>query len=163
MVAVVVNDGDVVDGAFDVEAAADSAEFGKAFADEFGGNVEIERDGCCRGSVADVVNAGRVREAEDAEVVAFVGQAEFAGEAVESDVADDEIGLTGGAVGEDGALDVGDDSLHVGFIEAEDGGAVKRNAIHELDEGVLNIFERGVLIEVLAVDGGDDGDDRSEK
>src|SRR5271163_3142388 len=68
----------------------------------------------------------------------------------------------GSAVRDDGALHVRDDGLHVGLVKTEDGCAVKGDTIYELDEGVLNVFERGVLIEMLAVDGGDHRDYRSE-
>ena len=88
---------------------------------------------------------------------------EFADDAFEFYVADNQVGLTGGAVSNDGALDVRNDGLHVGLVEAKNGGAVKGDAIHKLSEGVLNIFERSVLIEMFAIDGGDYGDDRREE
>src|SRR5262249_16575643 len=76
----------------------------------------------------------------------------------------EQVGLTGGAVSEDGALDAGDDGLNIGFVEAENGSAVERDAVDELGEGVLNIGERGVLVEVLAVNGGNNGyDGRKEE
>src|SRR5882762_2914102 len=99
-------------------------------------------------------------EVKHAKVIAFVSEAKFAAETFHADVADYEIGLRRSAVSDDGPLDVRDDGLHVGLIEAEDGGAVKRNAVHEFHEHGLNFFERAVLVEMLAVDGGDDGDDR---
>ena len=52
--------------------------------------------------------------------------------------------------------------MDVGLIQAEDGGAVKRDAIYELKKRFLNVFERAVLIEVLAVNRGDHGDDRRQ-
>ncbi len=39
VMAVIVDDGDVVDDAFDVEAAADAGEFGEAFANQIGRDV----------------------------------------------------------------------------------------------------------------------------
>src|SRR5207248_10599003 len=77
-------------------------------------------------------------------------------------VADEQVGLAGGAVSDDGSLDAGDDGLDGGLVDTENRRAVKRHAIHELNEGVLNIFERSVLMEMFAVDGGHDGDDRCE-
>src|SRR5580693_6662476 len=103
-----------------------------------------------------------MHQVEHAEVFASEGKAEIAAEAFEADVADDEVGLAGRAIGNDGALHARNDGLDVGFVEAEDGGAVKRDAVDELDEGALDVFERDVLVEVLAVDGGDDGDDWGE-
>src|SRR6476646_11993790 len=98
-------------------------------------------------------------EVEHAEVVALIGEAKFAAETFHADVADDEIGLRGGSIGDDGALDAGNDRLDVGFLEAKYGGAVKRNAIHKFGEDGLNFLERRILVEMFAVDGGDDGDD----
>src|SRR4029077_4439485 len=163
VMAVIIDYRDVVDGAFDVEAAADAREFAEAFADQFRGNVEIERDSCCSGGVAHIVDAWRMEELENAEVVAFVGQAKFAAQTFELDVADDEIGLAGSTVGDDRALDVGNDGLDVGLIQAKNRRAVKGDAIDELHEGVLNVFERRILIEMLAVDGGDDRDHRRKQ
>src|SRR5947209_2570771 len=161
--AIIIDDGDVVDGAFDIETATNAPEVGEALANEFGGDVEIKGHSGSGGGVANVVNARRMRQAENTEVFRFVGEAKFAGEGIQFYIADEEVGLAGSAVGEDGAFDVGNDGLHVGFIEAEDGGTVKRNAIDELGEGVLDVFERGVLVEMFAIDGGDDGNDGSEQ
>ena len=72
------DDRDVVDNAFDVEAAADPGKFAQGFADEFGRDVEIEGDGGGSGGVANIVNARRMQKAEHAEVVALKSQAEFA-------------------------------------------------------------------------------------
>src|SRR5690348_11227066 len=99
---------------------------------------------------------------EKAQVVAFVGEAKFALKAVKLHVADDQISLAGGSVSDDGALYAGDDGLDVGFVDAENGGAIKRDTIHKLNEGVLNDFERSVLIEMFAINGGDNRDDGRE-
>jgi hypothetical protein len=62
VVAVVVNDRDVVDRAFDVEAAADPAEVGKPPPDEFRRDVEVQGyRGGGRG-VANIVDSGRMRQ-----------------------------------------------------------------------------------------------------
>ena len=53
--------------------------------------------------------------------------------------------------------------MHVGLVQAEDGRAVKRHFVDELDEDVLDVFERGVLVEVFAVDGGDHGNHGGEQ
>src|SRR5712671_5052396 len=153
--AVVVDHSNVVHGAFDVEAPTNTRKFAQAFANQFGGNVEIERDCGGGGGVAYIVDARRMEELENAEVIAFVGQAKFAAQSFELDVADDEIGLAGRAVSDDGALYAGNDGLHVGLVEAENRRAIKGHAIDELHEGVLNVFERGILIEMFPVDGGD--------
>src|SRR6267154_6067158 len=98
-----------------------------------------------------------MEELENAEIVALVGQAKFAAQSFKLDVADDEIGLAGGAVGNDGALYIGNDGLHIGLIDAENRRAVEGHAVDELHEGVLYVFERGILIEMFTVDCGDNG------
>src|SRR5690348_2194891 len=163
MMAVVVDDRDVVDRTLDIEAPAHTGKSGKTFADEVGRHVEVERDGSRGGGVADVVHSRRMRQAEDAQVIALIGQAEFAAHALKLDIADDQVGLRGRAISNDRALDAGNDRLDVGFVQTKDGGAVKRDAIDELGEGILNVFQGGVLVEVLAVNGGDDGDDGGEQ
>src|ERR1700722_16117608 len=104
-----------------------------------------------------------MQQAKHAEVVAFEGQAKFAIQAFQINVADDQIRLRRNAIGDDRALYRGNDGLHVGFVKTQNGGAVKRHAIDELNENFLNFFERGVLVERLSVDGGDDRDDRSKQ
>src|SRR5690242_6024037 len=163
MMAVVVDDGDVVDRALDVETAADAGEAGEAFADQVGRDVQVESYGGRGGGVADVVHSRRMRQAEDAQIIALVSQTEFAAHALQLDVADDQVGLGGSAIGNDGALDVGDDGLDVGFVQAKDGCAVEGDAVHKLGESILNVYERGVLVEVLAIDGGDDDNHRGEE
>src|SRR5713101_3390054 len=163
VMAVIVDHGNVVDRAFNVEAPADSREFAEAIADQLRGHVEVEGDSRCGRGVAHIVDARRMKELENAEVVAFVGQAKFAAQAFELDVADDEIGLAGSAVGNNRALYARDHGLHVRLVQAQNRRAVKRHAIDELYEGILNVFQRGILIEMLAVDGGDGGDNGREQ
>src|SRR5215470_14881414 len=127
--AVVIDNGDVIDGTLNVEAASNSAEAGQALADEFDGHVEVERDAGGRGGVANIVNTGRMREVKEAQVFAFVGKTKFAGQAVELNVGDEQVGLARCAIGEDRTFDVRDDGLNVGFVEAKDGSAVERDAI----------------------------------
>src|ERR1035438_8660631 len=103
-----------------------------------------------------------MQQAEQAEACAREATTKFAVQAFKINVADDQIGLMGDAISDDRALDAGDDGLYVRLIEAENGGAVKRHAIDELHEDVLNFFERTILIEMFAVDGGDHGDDGRE-
>src|SRR5712671_1562746 len=163
MMAVVVDHSNVVDRAFNVEAPTNAGKFAQAFANQFGGNVEIERDCGGAGGVAHIVDARGMEELENAEIVAFVGQPKFAAQPFELDVTDDQISLAGCAVSDDGALNAGNDGLHVGFVEAENRRAIKGHAIDELHEGVLNVFERGILIEMFPVDGGDNGDHRCQE
>src|SRR5258708_3996949 len=159
----IVDHGYVVDRAFNVEAPADSRESSEAIADQLRGHIQIKSDRCSSRGVAHVVDARRMKELENAEVVAFVSQAKFAAQAFELDVADDEIGLAGSAVSDDRALDARDDGLHVRLVHAQNRRAVKRNAVDEVHQGIVNGFERRILIEMLAVDGGDDRDHGREQ
>ena len=52
--------------------------------------------------------------------------------------------------------------LHVRVIEAEHREAVERDLLDELDERVLELLVRAVVVEVLGVDVRDDGDRRRE-
>src|SRR5712692_286890 len=163
VMAVIVDHGYVVDRAFNVEAPADSRESSEAIADQLRGHVQIKSDRCRSRGVAHVVDARRMKELENAEVVAFVSQAKFAAQAFELDVADDEIGLAGSAVGNNRALYARDHGLHVRRVQAQSRRALKRHATDELYEGILNVFQRGILIEMLAGDGGDGGDNGREQ
>src|SRR5260370_8283179 len=99
VMAVGVDHRDVVDGSLDVEAAADSRESAEAFTDEFRWNVQIERDSGSGGGVANVLDAGRMEKLEDAEVVAFVGEAKFAAQPFEVVVAHVQAGLPPASLG----------------------------------------------------------------
>src|SRR5262249_30190202 len=94
------------------------------------------------------------------EVLALVCEAKFAAETLQLYIADHDICLAGDAVGDDRPFYLGNYGLHVWLIQAKDRCAVKRHAVNELREGALNVFERGVLIEMLAVNGGHHRDDR---
>src|SRR5882757_6784783 len=102
--AVIVNHGDVVDHSLDVKAAADAGKFNETFADQVGWNIQVKRDcgGRCR--VSDIMHAGRMRQPEEAEIFAFVGQAKLAAQAFEFYIADDQVGLARSSIGNDGAL-----------------------------------------------------------
>src|SRR5712692_6284114 len=103
-----------------------------------------------------------MRQPEEAEIFALVGQAELAAQTLELHITDDQIGLARRSVGNDGTLHTRNNGLDVWFIDAEDCRAVKWHAVHELDEGVLNVFERGVLVKMLAIDSSHHGDNRGE-
>src|ERR1700733_13938520 len=104
MMAVVVDHRHVVDDALDVEAAADSGKFAERLANQFRGNIQVQRDGGGGGGVAHIVNARRMQQAEHAEVVALEGKAEFAIQTLEVNVADDQIRLRRNTVSDDRAL-----------------------------------------------------------
>ena len=73
-----------------------------------------------------------------------------------------DVGLRGGAVRNGAAADFGEQALHVGVVEADDHGAVERHLVDELDEGGAYGVERRVVIQMLAIDVGDHGDDGRE-
>src|SRR5262249_396435 len=52
--------------------------------------------------------------------------------------------------------------LDVLVVEAQDRGPVKRDLVDELEESRANLDDGGVVIEMLAVDVGDDGEDGAE-
>ena len=62
-----------------------------------------------------------------------------------------------------GRVICGNDGLHVGLVQTEHRRAVKRDAVHELRENRLNLLERGVMVQMLAIDRGHHGDDRREQ
>ena len=78
-------------------------------------------------------------------------------------VADHQVRLAGSAVGDYRALHARQNRLHVRLVEAQNHRAVEWHAIDELQEHVLNFLERVVLIQMLAVDGRDDGNHRREQ
>src|SRR5262249_52647122 len=85
MMAVVVNNSNVGDDAFDVEASPNTRKFCEPLANQIGRHVQIKRDGGRGRGVAHVMNAGRMNQVEDAKVIAFVSKTEFAAEAFHDD------------------------------------------------------------------------------
>ena len=101
-----------------------------------------------------------MRQLEHAQIFALVGKAELAAQPLQLDVADHQVGLARRAIGDDRPLHVGNNGLHVRLIQAENRRAIKRHAIHELQKRALNVFQRGVLVEMFAINGGHDRHDR---
>ena len=93
----------------------------------------------------------------------MIFQAKFARKTVQLHVADDQIGLARRAVGNHRPLHARQNRLHVRLVQAKHDRAIERNAIRELEKRLLNFLERGVLVEVLAVNRGDDGDHRRKQ
>ena len=73
-----------------------------------------------------------------------------------------QIGLRREAVGGDPAGHARQDRLHARVVEAEHREAPERDAVGEGGEGVLERREAAVVVEVLRVDVGHDGDHRRE-
>ncbi len=72
------------------------------------------------------------------------------------------VGLVALAVGDVPALHVGEERLHPGVVVAEDGEAVERDPVHEVEEPAPERLRRLPVIEVLRVDVRDDGDGRRD-
>src|SRR5260370_2103849 len=149
--AVVIDHGAVIDHALDSKPATHPSKLDEALADEVSRNVQVQRDGGRCRRVSHIMHARGMRQAEQAEIFASVSQPELAAQTLQLHIADDEIGLARSSIGNDGTLHAGNDRLHVGLIDTENGRTVKWHAIYKLDEGALNIFERGVLVEVFAI------------
>ncbi len=79
--------------------------------------------------------------------------------AVDADIDEAHVGLRVLAIGDDLAvLDAADQRLHFGMIEAHHAEAVERHVLDELAEGGAHGVETAVVVEMLGIDVGDDGD-----
>src|SRR5690242_3855152 len=73
-----------------------------------------------------------------------------------------EVRLRNHAVGDRPPPDRGENLLHILLVETHDGGAVERHLIYEFRECRSNLRDRGVVIEMLAVDVRDHGENGRE-
>src|SRR5579884_3071157 len=80
----------------------------------------------------------------------------------EGDVLDFEIDLRGAPVGDGAAANGGEDLLDIFIFHAKDRRAIERNFVDELGESVLDIGKVRVVVQVLAINVGDDSDDGRE-
>src|ERR1035437_9431553 len=161
VVSVIVHDGDAALVAAHLEAAIDSAEGREALADGVGLDIEFHGNGDGGHGIEHVVEAGDT-QGETADTGGAIADIELAEKRAADDIGGLDIGLRGGAVGDGAAADFGEQALHVGVVEADDGGAVDRHLVDELDEGGADGVERRVVIQMLAIHVGDDGDDGRE-
>src|ERR1017187_8517597 len=161
MVAVIVDDGDAALDAAHLKAAVDAVEGGKGFADFVGGDFEFHGDGDGGHGVEHVV-AARNAQVEAAQVGGAIAQAEIAGKGVEGQFRGFHVGLRGGSIGDDAALDGGQNALHVGVVQAHDHGAVKRHLVDEFDKGGAGGFDGRIVVHVFAIDVGDHRQDGGE-
>ena len=148
-----------------LEAAADAVELGQALDHRRVGQLELGGDGDRRQRVQHVVHAGQVqrdREVGHAHAVAALhGEAHRAGVGDDVDGAHMRVGAE--AVGDERARDHRQDRAHVGVVDAEDGGAVERHPVDEVDEGLLQLREVvAVGVHVVGVDVGDDRHHRQQ-
>ena len=101
-------------------------------------------------------------ELEPAELAALVEDGRRARESLEAHVPGADVGLGREAVGDQPPLEPGDDALQVRIVEAEDDRAVERDLVGEADERLLDVLDVRVVVEVLGVDVGQDGDEGGE-
>ena len=98
-----------------------------------------------------------------AELAALVEDGRRAREPLEAHVPGEDVGLGREAVGDEPPLELGDDALQVRVVEAEDDRAVERDLVGEADERLLDLLDVRIVVEVLGVDVGQDGDERGEE
>ena len=78
VMAVIVNDRDVVGHSLDVEAPPHAREFHQPVANQFHGNIQVQRHRGRRRGVTNVVNSGRMHQPEAAEIFSLERQGELA-------------------------------------------------------------------------------------
>src|ERR1700677_4029921 len=163
MMAVIVNQGDAAKLAFDFEAPAYAGKLCEARANQVCRDVERKAHGGSRSGVAHVVNSRRRRQPEDSEIVVMIFQAKLARESDQPHFADDQVRLARCAVSDHRTLYLRQNRLHVRLVDTEDHRAVKRTAVRKLQKNFLNFLQRMVMVQMLAVDGGDYGQHRSKQ
>src|SRR5271156_1138199 len=154
VVSVVVDDGDAVDTAFELETPVDTAKVLYPLRDGLGLDLQLVGDGHGGGRVEDVVCSGdmQLKGTQDAAIAG--GNLEARTDSLDRrQHAQDVVGAGIGSVGEDLSAYARQDSGELRVVEAGDAGAVKRYAIHELDEGILHVGHVAIAIHVLAIEG----------
>ena len=159
VVAVVVDHGDAALYAFHLEAPIDAAELRQSFADRATLDVQFEgRGDSCR-RIQHVVLARHV-QLEGTQIVRAVPEIEGARGCPAPKIRNFEVRLSRAAVSDGAPLDLRQDLLHVLVVQAEERGAVKRDFVHKLRKGFADFFDIRVMVEMLAIDVGHDGEDR---
>ena len=165
VMAVIVDHRDAVRLAGLGEAPLDAGEAAERTADGLVGQAHLLGDGDGGQRVLHVVLAEH-RQAQVDDGARFVGRAvldrdvEVGAAAVEPEVDGAHVGVGADAVGDDAAVgDARDQRLHLGMVGAQHGEAVERDVLDEAHEGVAQRVEGAVVVEMLGIDVGDDGDD----
>jgi hypothetical protein len=111
------------------------------------------------------VVASRHRQLEVGDLMGSTGLAiakrhlEAGTSAVRTEINEPRVGLRVFAVGDDAAiLDLADDALHHGMVDAHHREAVERHVLDKTAERLLHRVEGFEMIEMLGIDIGDDGD-----
>src|ERR1700676_4983368 len=99
MMAVIIDQGDVLDDSLDIETPADPGKFLEPGTNQVRGNVKIERYGSCRSGVAHIVDSRGPVQMKFSKMVAAIGQAECTLEPQQLDFANDEVCLARSAIG----------------------------------------------------------------
>ena len=156
VVGVVVDQGHPVDLAHDREAAPDAGERGEGLLADVERHRELVRDRD-RGQAVEHVVRPRHAEGEAPHRLAPTVRVEARLEPAVVDAAHRVVGLRRDPVRDVATLDLGQDVLDVGVVEAQDRQAVERHPRAELDERRLEDVVAVPVVEVLGVDVGDHG------
>ena len=166
MMAIVVDQGDAAtvlerDLAVALEAPADALEVRQRLDDGFVGHAHLVSHRDRRQGVQHVVHAGQVEHDVELRRGARPQHGELHLRALVADVHRADVGRLGQAVADDRLGDGGHDLAHVWIVFAEDGRAVERQMLQEVDEGLLEPAEVvAVGLHVVGVDVGHHGDHR---
>src|SRR5665647_1649840 len=161
VVGIILDDHDVVDDLAQLEAAPGPGVALESLEDGVRRDVEVEAHGGRGHGVEDVVNP-RHLELQRPQILPPGVKDRRAAELVEGEIAGGQVGLGREAIGDDPPLDLRDDALEIGIVEAEDDRAIERDLVGEVDEGRLEVVDALVLVEVLLVDVRQDGDEGGE-
>src|SRR6516165_166229 len=166
VVPVVVDDRDSTRAPFELEATIDAPIACQSLTDTFDGNVETKSDSDGGGGVAHVVLAGNM-QVEFAQVATAVINLEGAGKySILTDSPthsrDQEIRAVACSVGHHKPAHVGQDASQLVVVIAGYDHPVKGDLIEELDERLLNVGHVAIAVQVLAVDVGDDRENRPQ-
>ena len=157
VVRVVVHDADAALFADNLKAPLDAPEAFEGAGDGGKRDVEFEADGDGGKGVAHVVDARHVQR-EGAQPIGPVENGEARRRAHGAHVLGAHVGLPRQPVRHQPPLDLADDGLHVGLVEAHDGGAEKGDAVGVLRKRLAQVVEVAVDVEVVGLQARDDGE-----
>ena len=161
MMAVIVDHRDAAGLAAHLKAAIDAGIAGDGLANRFQRDVQLQADRDGGRGVQHVVNAGHA-QVKLAQIAAARPNREAALEGAAVDVGDLQGGLLAAPVGDDAAIHRGKKLLDVFVVQAQDGRAVERHLLDELEERGADLDDGWIVIQMFAVDVGDHGQDRAE-
>src|SRR5262249_23624662 len=162
MVTIIVDDGHPARLAAYLEAALDAGETGQRLLHRMERNLEIEPEADGGERVEDVVPAGNLQRAF-AELLSAMDDLEAAGQPRQMDAPGHQVRARGEAIRDEPLLEPGNEHLDVRLIEAEHSRAIERHLVDEGQEALADRLERAPVVEVLGVDGRDDGDRGGER